>query len=143
MTKFCLKQGLDEMSEQDVILKLSEQKKTFEMLSFDAEPEEMEKYLRRAELSIGVLRSQGSNLIPFTPSTCKSLIKQKFRISLTNDYCNQSGFRDSEFDQFGVKFTDKQTILSESDIIVTLQPLTEAEIESLAKCKAIVTREPF
>jgi hypothetical protein len=63
------------MSEQDVILKLSEQKKNFETLSYDAEPEEMEKYLRRAELSIGVLRSENSDLIPFTPSTCKALIK--------------------------------------------------------------------
>ncbi len=67
------------------------------------------------------------------PQDCQHLTRQELTILTEHNAGEQAGFPDEAYHQAGVQLTDRQTILRQADLLLSLEPPPPQE---LAKCKA-------
>lgn len=86
---------------------------------------------------IGVLKEKNYRRVALVPASFKKLEKLGSSALVEKNAGLSAGFRDEDYQQAGFSVGDRQHVLSQSDILVTLEPLDSAELSS-AKANALV-----
>jgi NAD(P) transhydrogenase subunit alpha len=89
-------------------------------------------------MTIGILKEpHGDNRVSFLPEQAETFIKRNIRL-IAETGCGVNAFTtDLAFQEKGVTIADRSTVLKESDVVLSIQLLTEADIQQL-KSGAVV-----
>ena len=89
---------------------------------------------------VSVLENQKiEKRIAITPDIAKKYIALGFEISLTEKYGEHLGFKDSDYQELGVKISTNETeILSKANIIIQLGLLSDENLSNLKENQALV-----
>jgi NAD(P) transhydrogenase subunit alpha len=83
-------------------------------------------------MTIGILKEpHGDNRVSFLPEQAETFIKRNIRL-IAETGCGVNAFTtDLAFQEKGVTIADRSTVLKESDVVLSIQLLTEADIQQL------------
>jgi len=77
--------------------------------------------------------------IAITPEIAKKYISNGFELFLTKNYGDHLGFKDEEYESFGVKFSsDQKEVLVKSDIIIQLGLLSDENLSILKENQSLI-----
>lgn len=88
-------------------------------------------------MQIGVLKSQSTPLVAMVPAVAAKYKKDGYEVVVEKGAGTHSFFTNEQYQQAGATIADKQTILSQCDIILVDTELSEADM-ALAKADAII-----
>ena len=86
---------------------------------------------------IGVLKEKNYRRVSLVPASAKKLEKMGCTAMIEKDAGLSAGFRDEDYHQAGFSSGERQQVLSQCDILITLEPLDYTELSS-AKSNALV-----
>ncbi len=83
-------------------------------------------------MTIGILKEpHGDNRVSFLPEQAETFIKRNIRL-IAETGCGVNAFTtDLAFQEKGVTIADRSTVLKESDVVLSIQLLTEVDIQQL------------
>ncbi len=82
---------------------------------------------------IGILKEQQFNRVSIVPSSAKKLKALKLEIITESGAGLQSGFGDHLYDENEIKAVSRDTVLTTSDIVVSIAPISDEEMQKLKK----------
>ncbi|WP_258103829.1 NAD(P) transhydrogenase subunit alpha [Marinoscillum sp. MHG1-6] len=84
-------------------------------------------------MNIGILTSQSTPLVPIVPSIAIKYIKDGYDVAIESGAGMGSYFSDDDFRSVGVKVEKRATVLSQSDIILVDENISDDEIQSMSE----------
>ena len=82
-------------------------------------------------MKIGVLKSPNDRRVGLVPETVGKLIKQEHTIMLESGAGKDAFFADAVYQEAGASIETRTHILKEADVIISVNPATEEELQSL------------
>jgi len=81
-------------------------------------------------MKIGIIKETrpGEKRVAVTPQVAKDFIAQGFEVVAEHNAGLDSHFQDKDYEEAGVKVTDKETVFKEADIIVKVNPPSEDDL---------------
>ncbi len=92
-------------------------------------------------MKIGILKETSNNekRVAATPKIVKDYISKGYEVLLEKDAGLASSFSNEDYEKAGAKVVDKNSIFSQSDIIVKINPLNDEEINQLNNNQVVVS----
>ena len=95
-------------------------------------------------MKIGVLKERNDNRVAINPDYVKILSEQDHEVFVETNAGQLAYIYDDEYKENGAKILSREKVLSQSDLIVSIHPMEEKEIKSLAKSSVYVSSfRPF
>jgi proton-translocating NAD(P)+ transhydrogenase subunit alpha len=89
---------------------------------------------------IGILKEPDSDKrVALSPENVGTLVGLKASILLEQDAGNGSYYLDPDYIESGAKIVDRKTVLNDSDLIISINPLGKKEYAELSAKKAVLT----
>ncbi len=82
---------------------------------------------------LGILKEHSYNRVSIVPAAFKKLKALGIEIMVETGAGEKSGFNDATYASQGIKSVARETILAQSDIIVSIAPIQNAELSTLKK----------
>src|SRR5690606_12941878 len=94
-------------------------------------------------MKIGVLKEQNDARVAIIPIFVKQL-SEKNEVLVQSDAGRSAFYYDEDYKEVGAKICDRRTVLSTSDLIISIYPVEKAELTLLKKnCIYISSFQPF
>jgi len=94
-------------------------------------------------MKIGVLKEQNDARVAIIPVFVKQL-SEKNEVLVQSDAGRSAFYYDEDYEEVGAKICDRSTVLSTSDLIISIYPVEKAELALLKKnCIYISSFQPF
>lgn len=95
-------------------------------------------------MTIGVLKEANDKRVAIVPDTVKKLKELNLDVLIEKQAGVDAKFPDSEYEEAGAALATHQDILQRADMLISISPLEESELKSLAKGKLLVSQfQPF
>jgi len=90
-------------------------------------------------MKLGILKeSQGENRVAMLPETAEALTKLKVEVMVEKDAGKTAFASDKQFEAAGAKIESREKVISQSDILVMIEPPSAAEIKKFKDGQIIV-----
>jgi H+-translocating NAD(P) transhydrogenase subunit alpha len=93
---------------------------------------------------VGILKEQYFNRVSIVPSSFKKLTSLGTDIVVETGAGAKAGFADHTYNEVGIKISSRQSILTTSDIIISIAPISNEEMHQMKKgCLYISMLAPY
>jgi len=91
---------------------------------------------------IGILKEtqKGERRVSISPNIAKKLIENGFKILVEKGAGEESQFKNSSYEEFGVTVAKLDVIYKDSDVLVKINPFTEEEVERVKKGQVLISQ---
>jgi len=95
-------------------------------------------------MKIGILKEQSDQRVAVVPATISKLEDLDLEVLVEKGAGEQSLHSDDEYSEQGATLADRNTILQEAELLISIEPPTDEELGKLAKDSALITQfRPF
>ena len=90
-------------------------------------------------MKLGILKeSSGENRVAMLPESVVALIKLKVEVLVEKDAGLSAYSPDSQYEEAGAKIDSRAKVISNSDVLVMIQPLEKAELSKLKEGQVVI-----
>ena len=86
--------------------------------------------------------TDGETRVAATPDSVKRMVKRKIEVTVQKGAGDKSFIADKDFEDAGAKLADDTSGLGTADVVLKVNPPTDAEIDALKEGALLVDFEP-
>ncbi|MBT8282589.1 MAG: NAD(P) transhydrogenase subunit alpha [Muriicola sp.] len=86
---------------------------------------------------IGILKEQADKRVALVPKTLKKFNTEQIEFQIEKDAGSLASYPDNKYEKYA-KVTDRQSVLQQADILVTINPIPEEELKLIKKGAMLV-----
>lgn len=96
------------------------------------------------QMNIGVLNETNQNRVAIIPDTVKKLLDLKVKVLIEKDAGITAMHSNESYTEKGAEVLDRDSVISKSDLLISIVPLSEAELKKIGAGKMVISQfEPY